>query len=73
MQGYCVRSSDCADGESSEGEHDVPQQRGVEADLGMIEPEVFFAELEASSTGQRRQASWTRTIRVTGRPDGTWQ
>jgi hypothetical protein len=29
-----------------DGEHDVPQQRGVEADLGSVKPEAVLAELE---------------------------
>ena len=51
-----MRCSDCADGESGEGEHDVPQQRGVEADLGLVEPEVVLADLEPLF-GQPAQSS----------------
>jgi hypothetical protein len=37
---------DRADGEGRHGEHDVAGQRGVEANLGVVEPEAVLAELE---------------------------
>ena len=44
--GSGLSGGDRADGERGQGEHDVPQQRSVEAYLGVVESEVVLAELE---------------------------
>ena len=38
---------DGADGQGGHDQHGVPGDRGVEADLGLVEPEAALAELEA--------------------------
>ena len=42
---------DGADGQGSHDQHGVPGDRGVEADLGLVEAEAFLAELEALLRG----------------------
>jgi hypothetical protein len=44
--GFLLCCGDRADRESGHGQHDVAQQGGVVADLGVVEPEVVFAELK---------------------------
>ena len=39
---------DGADGQGDRDQHGVPGDRGVEADLGLIQPETVLAELECS-------------------------
>jgi hypothetical protein len=40
-------SGDGADRQGGHDQHGVPGDRGVEADLGLVEPEAALAELEA--------------------------
>ena len=42
---------DGADGQGSHDQHGVPGDRGVEADLGLVEAEAVLAELEALLRG----------------------
>jgi hypothetical protein len=40
------RGGDGADGKGGHDQHGVPGDRGVEADLGLVQPEAALAELE---------------------------
>jgi hypothetical protein len=42
---------DGADGQGSHDQHGVPGDRGIEADLGLVQPEAVLAELEALLDG----------------------
>lgn len=44
--GFPLGGGDGADREGGHRQHDVTQERGVEPDLGVVEPEVVLAELE---------------------------
>jgi hypothetical protein len=41
------RGGDGADGQGGHDQHGVPGDRGIEADLGLVQPEAALAELEA--------------------------
>lgn len=61
---------DRAYGECGHGEHEVAGERGVEADLGLVEPKLSLPNSKSSSTGQRRHATCTSVVRLIGRPSG---
>jgi hypothetical protein len=64
------------DGAGRQGGHDqhgVAGDRGVEADLGLIEAETVLAELKSSSTGQRHPAARISRALASGWPPGMWQ
>jgi len=66
-QGGC----DGADCEGGHDQHGVPGDRGVEPDLGLIQPEAVLAGPETFFYGQRSPAARISRVRVSGWPPGT--
>jgi hypothetical protein len=56
--GFPCGGGDGTDSKSAHDQHDVAQQSGVVADLGVVEPEMVL--LKSSSTGLRKHATRTR-------------
>ncbi len=64
------------DGTDRQGGHDqdgVAGDRGVEADLELVQAEAVFAELESFSMGHLSPAARISRVLVMGWPPGTWQ
>jgi hypothetical protein len=49
----------------------MPGNRGVEADLGLVEPETVLAELEIFFRRQRSPAARISRVSESGWPSGT--
>ncbi|WP_163510835.1 hypothetical protein [Fodinicola acaciae] len=68
--GFGVSGGDRADGQRGRCQIDMPEQGGVGAGLGVIQPEMVLPNSTSSWTGQRRQATRTGVVKAIGSVGG---